>query len=229
VPPAESWLTIDCTYADTVCLHAPVWDASGLLTAAESQTVRRAVLKRRREYATGRWLAHAALRSLGSDTGDLLNGSRREPLWPDGVTGSIAHTDGHAAVLVSRNPIIMGLGIDLEERNRLDPSLVPRILTDREQDQLNGADPTLLFSAKEAVYKLLYPLVREYVEFHAVEILLQMDSSTFSARYVGPNPACRLVERAAGSYLEIGGCWLTRVILTGSSTESDLAPGERFP
>jgi 4'-phosphopantetheinyl transferase EntD len=196
-----------------MCLHAPVHDATRLLSAAEAAAVSRAVPKRRHEYATARWLAHSALRALERPVNDLLNGPRREPLWPAGVVGSIAHSDRHAVVLVSRDPQLVAAGIDLEQSGRLSAQLVPRIFTARERAALGDVDPTLLFSAKEAVYKLLFPIVRDYVGFHDVEVDLNLCAEKFNLRYVGKNPACHCVTAARGAFLQIDGCWVTRVML----------------
>ncbi len=213
--------TLDRGSAQTLCLYAPVHDATRLLSAAEAAAVSRAVAKRRHEYATARWLAHSALHALERPVMDLLNGPRREPLWPAGVVGSIAHTDRHAVVLVSRDPQLLAVGIDLEQSGRLNAKLVPRILTARERAALGDVDPTLLFSAKESVYKLLFPIVRDYVDFHDVEVELNVCAENFNLRYVGNNPACLCVNAARGDFLQIDGCWVTRVMLGRDESRSD--------
>ena len=48
----------------------------------------------------------------------------------------------------------------------------PKLLTGQERRNLRQIDPTLIFSAKEATYKLLYPLFGVYVDFLDVEISL---------------------------------------------------------
>jgi hypothetical protein len=67
-----------------------------------------AVPRRRAEFAAGRACARAALRRLGINGWPLLVGSKREPLWPAGVVGSITHTDGLVAAAVSRRPHLPG-------------------------------------------------------------------------------------------------------------------------
>ena len=198
-----------------------------MLSAAEAATVSRAVPKRRNEYATARWLAHHALCILGRPVNDLLSGPSREPLWPAGTIGSIAHSDCQAAVVVSRDQQLLGVDIDLEQRDRLDEKLIPKILTRRECDELGAVDPTLLFSAKEAVYKLLFPIVREYVGFHDVEVDIESDNASFSLRYVGGNPACQSVTMARGVFTTIDSCWLTCVMLwrrEAVQTQQSIAP-----
>lgn len=202
----------------TRCLLAPVWEAGEWLSEAEALQVRNAVGKRRNEYATGRWLARRALDTLGVGVEDLLSGTGREPLWPRGVRGSIAHTDSLAVVLVSNSPLVDGLGIDLEQCGRLQRELVPRILTPQERSTLDEVDPTLLFSAKEAVYKLLYPLVRSYVDFHEVEVSLVPQAQTFAVNYVGSRFELPMLAAVKGYYQKVDNCWLTWVALQTSTS-----------
>lgn len=204
---------LDSIYSQTLCLYAPVHDAFSYLKPDEAATVQKAVDKRRNEYSTGRWLAHQALDTLQFPADSLLSGPNREPLWPKGVIGSIAHNDQHAVVMISSHPLLEGLGIDLEKKGRVDEPLVQKILTQREQASLDDIDPTLLFSAKEAVYKLLFPIVRKYVGFQDIEISIDLKGSAFTASYVGDNPACCCVDSARGSFVEIGDSWLTQVYL----------------
>src|SRR5512134_460449 len=104
-------------------------DPSPPLLAEEEPLVARAVDKRRREFAKGRACARAALARLGCVAGPLLTGSEREPLWPDGVVGSVTHTDSYCAVAVVRSAACAGLGIDAELAEPLDPPIADRIST----------------------------------------------------------------------------------------------------
>lgn len=206
-------LALPSRHADLVGLHSPVLDATHTLTAAESRMVNSAVDKRRREFATGRWLAHRALSELGQPVESILSGEKREPIWPGSVVGSITHANGQVAVAVTTNPDIVGLGIDLEKAGRVSESILRKILTQGERSQLGDIDPTLIFSAKEACYKVLYPLFRQYVAFQAVEIAVNRAESSFTMRYVGEHPDHALIEQAHGSYQLLEGCWLTLVVL----------------
>jgi 4'-phosphopantetheinyl transferase EntD len=87
--------------------------------------------RRRREYVTTRACARAALERLGLEPVPILSGRQGEPLWPDGVTGSLTHCPGYRAAAVVRTTDHAAIGIDAE---------------------LDGPD-RLIFSAREAVYK----------------------------------------------------------------------------
>jgi 4'-phosphopantetheinyl transferase EntD len=199
-----------------VCLHTPVQNLVHTLSDVERRAISKAVDKRRQEYATGRWLAHQALTALGVRVQSIPTGPNREPVWPGPVKGSITHTDGHVAVAVTADPAVAGVGIDLERAGQVGDSILPGILTDRERARLGEVDPTLLFSAKESCFKVLFPIFREYVEFHAVEVKIDEASGSFTMSYLGDRPGHEVIEQALGSFQQIEGCWLTCVSLAAS-------------
>ena len=200
-------------HPDLMCLHAPVQDLVHTLSAAERGVVSKAVDSRRQEYATGRWLAHQALVELGFEVDSILTGPKREPLWPDTVKGSITHAGGHAVVAVTADDTVAGVGVDLESAGRVGDSMLRRILTQRERASLGEVDPTLLFSAKESCFKVLFPIFRQYVEFQAVEVSLDDANSSFTISYVGDRPDHAVIEQAQGTFQQLDGCWLTCVSL----------------
>lgn len=64
------------------------------------------------------------------------------------------------------------VGVDIEPAEPLPPDVVELVATAREHNGLNG-DPLrgrLLFAAKEAVYKALYPRDRVFLEYHDIEV-----------------------------------------------------------
>jgi enterobactin synthetase component D len=144
-----------------------------------------AVPKRRREYLAGRMAAASALSQLALRPGgrwDLATRDDRLPEWPPGVCGSISHSGTLALAWVARAPAqgpvaCGGVGVDVEhwlstercerlqqriapELSQLDPSLLP-----------GTAALTLAFSAKESLFKALYPQVRRYLGFDAAQVL----------------------------------------------------------
>ena len=80
----------------------------------EEAAIARAVPKRRREFATGRGCARAALNRLGEPPVPILRGPQGAPLWPAGVVGSITHCDGYRAAAVARTSDIATVGLDAE-------------------------------------------------------------------------------------------------------------------
>jgi enterobactin synthetase component D len=102
----------------------------------------------------------------------------RAPIWPEGIVGSITHTAGFAAAAVAWAADIPGLGIDSERI--IDPAMagdIADICMVDEGTLFEAPDGrsfcefcTFVFSAKEAVFKCLFPLTRKFLEFSDVRI-----------------------------------------------------------
>lgn len=138
----------------------------------------KAVAKRKSEFLAGRYCASRALIYLtGKDCQVGIN-SDRSPDWPDGIVGSITHGAGKAAVVVARSCDYAGLGLDIENILPLSDAqeLQDKILNEYELkcNEHNLSDVgffvTLAFSAKESLYKALYPTAREFMDFHDLHI-----------------------------------------------------------
>ena len=132
------------------------------------------VNKRKTEYLAGRWCAREALRILGFE-GIPGMGADRAPLWPGGTVGSITHSKGSAEVMVADARYWLAVGLDTEQwltAERAD-RLCRELLTSEERDHLKGLTPiqranriTLIFSAKESLFKALYPLTGKRIYLH---------------------------------------------------------------
>jgi 4'-phosphopantetheinyl transferase EntD len=171
------------------------------LFAGEHYSIERAVTARREEFSTGRWLARRALSSLGVEPCPILQGESREPLWPQGYIGSITHSAGHCAVIVSKHEQFRGLGLDLEISKPPADDLAELILAPRERWRFAGTEMLrLVFSAKESVFKCVFPIHGEYIEFSDVTIEIDSDRSTFTARAHNDVSLDALVRRGQGLY-----------------------------
>ena len=144
----------------------------------EVEAVTRAVDKRRREFFAGRTLARAALSRLGFAAEAIARNEDRSPRWPDGIKGSISHTDEQVLVAVTASPDILGIGIDLENEHSVDSELRGLIRADEREASM---DDTVLFSAKESVFKAVYPLHGEFLEFADVVVLPGTTADAFIA------------------------------------------------
>jgi enterobactin synthetase component D len=154
----------------------------GVLGVAPPANLGRAVNKRKAEFLCGRFLAALALEHLGGPQVEIGSGEHRQPLWPATFNGSLSHSNDRAACLLS-NDAELALGIDIE--NVLTDAGAQNIASsviDNVERALLAADPsmafgpglTAVFSAKEALFKALYPRVRNYFDFHAAR-LCQLD------------------------------------------------------
>ncbi len=137
-----------------------------------------AVAARRASFLAGRWCAHQALRSSVPHAAQAVIGigEFREPLWPAGSLGSIAHTAGFALAAAAPAGPVRAIGVDVERW--LDDDAPTRLGADLanvgELEALVARTGwpaarllTVLFSAKEAIYKCLFPDVRAYFGFDA--------------------------------------------------------------
>jgi 4'-phosphopantetheinyl transferase EntD len=173
-----------------------------------------AVELRRLTFRLGRSAAHRALAAIGKDTGPILAGENREPLWPPGVCGSISHTIDTGVALVAPSSHTDGVGIDIEQQ-RTAPELetqVPRPEERRWLDTLpeneRRAQLFALFSAKESIFKAFYPSVGSFFGFSAASLV--RTSSGYAGSLVEP-----IDDRyPPGRTFEIGCEWSGESVLT---------------
>jgi enterobactin synthetase component D len=127
--------------------------------------------KRSREIAVGRFCAAQALRDAGSNDLTVGVGAHREPRWPPGFVGSITHSPSFACAAIALDTDIRGLGIDSEPifDDAAMNDAAPLALDANEKQLIEGPRKrelaTLIFSAKESLFKCLYPLTGVFFEF----------------------------------------------------------------
>lgn len=177
--------------------------------AIDLRPVRQAIAKRRAEYVAGRVLACAALARLGIAAQDIAVTSNRAPLWPPAAVGSISHSLGQVAVAVALRADYGSLGLDIEAIGGLQNVPLDGLFSGAEQRRFCALDLTLIFSAKEALYKLLNPLVARYIDHLEIEIALDTARRTFSACANQPSNLTELLQRVRGCYYESAGTWVT--------------------
>jgi len=133
----------------------------------------RAVPKRRAEFLAGRALAGQALARLGA-TGAVGRDSHGAPVWPRGMQGSISHSHGMVGVWLGQGATTFGLDLEALADPRAVRAICHSVLTPGDRVHL-GATPdaagaTAVFSAKEALYKALFPRVGRFFGFDHAEI-----------------------------------------------------------
>lgn len=148
-----------------------------VLTPAEKTLVKKAALKRQNDFSTGRYCARKALQRFGVNDTEILMGEVKEPIWPEGFVGSISHSKKLTGAIVARTGDIAALGLDIETIGGVSRDMWDMLFTDNEQSFLNTLDDdgqilfaTLIFSIKEAFYKLQYPLTKQYLDFKEAEL-----------------------------------------------------------
>lgn len=144
-----------------------------VLFPGEEAVIARSVAKRQREFTTTRHCARIALARLGMPPTAIGSGENREPLWPEGVVGSMTHCDGYRAAAVARSEAVAGVGVDAEPHAALPEGVFDTIARPEEVPmlaELAAARPEvqwdrLVFSAKESVYKAWFPVARRWLGF----------------------------------------------------------------
>lgn len=201
-------------------------DYDAALTALypqEADAVAKAQPKRRQEYANVRMCARRAMSELGVPPAPVLSGARGEPLWPDGIVGSLTHCPGFRAAAVGRSSAFVGLGIDAEPDLPLAENLLEFISLPQERARVHALTQSspgicwdrLLFSAKETVFKIWFPLAKRELDFNEADIRIDPDSGTFSARLLvlGPTADGERIEGFNGRWLSRQGILLTAIAL----------------
>lgn len=193
-------------------------------------SVARAVRQRRRTFVAGRLCAEWLLRQAGRvEPAAIAIGADGQPVWPVGWRGSITHDDQHAYVVLGRggdgadgaDDSDGGIGIDTEQRVDEDGlrSIAAMCCTAAERQRwLGGTNDrltaTLLFCAKEALYKAIHPQVRRFVEFTEVQVA-SIDWSRGELAFEPPGPVelrlpvsrtrCRFVVTAQQVHVSVCG------------------------
>ncbi|HGM5490060.1 TPA: 4'-phosphopantetheinyl transferase [Serratia fonticola] len=169
-----------------------------------------AVAKRKAEYLAGRYLARWVLAVLGHQNFDLLRGEKREPLWPAGIAGAISHNVDTALCAAKHESGAGGVGIDVETQipvaraEELWSGIVgeDECLWLRQRPQPFNLLLTLVFSAKESLFKALYPQVRCYFDFMDARIIkLDLQAQTFELELQKTlTPLCHAGRRFSGRF-----------------------------
>ncbi|POT58264.1 enterobactin synthase subunit EntD [Citrobacter amalonaticus] len=151
--------------------------------------------KRKTEHLAGRIAAVHALHEYGHKTVPGI-GDRRQPRWPEGLSGSISHCATTALAVVSRQPV----GVDVEAifTPTLAAELESCIVTEAERRKLESSGLpveqalTLAFSAKESAFKAT-PTSRQvnagFMQYQIVDVqknqmLLQSHARTYRVRWL---------------------------------------------
>lgn len=121
--------------------------------------------------------------------GRLEDGS---PRWPNGIVGAMTHTPNLAAAAVMRAEDASGLGLDAEPlMSRHRAATVARRISSAaelssiaEHAALRSPEAlTVIFSAKESIFKCLYPRVRRMFDYRdAVIDRVDLERGCFEAR-----------------------------------------------
>jgi 4'-phosphopantetheinyl transferase EntD len=125
-----------------------------------------------RQSGAARIVARHLLDGLGFSGVALPRSISGVPVWPPGVTGSLAHDESVAVAAVARAREFSALGIDVEPAIPLPTELVNLVVTGTERRCYPASviESRVLFAIKEAIYKALYPLDGLFLDFQDIEV-----------------------------------------------------------
>jgi enterobactin synthetase component D len=147
-----------------------------------SSLSQRAVPKRKAEHVAGRLCINWCYQMLTNQTPPIIHSDNHGcPIWPFPFKGSISHSNGMAVGALINKANILSLGVDVETilDDKTTKNIFGMILTPAEQAiHINPVSEkmtfnsyvTLIFSAKESIYKALYPLVKHFFDFSAASV-----------------------------------------------------------
>ncbi len=126
---------------------------------------------RLQDFCGGRYCAHQCLSEFDLSE-PILKTEHGEPLWPDGVVGSISHSKFLSGAVVMPKSEYKAVGLDIETIGRVELELWSLFFTPNEIDWLRSKPPqyqsfyaTLFFSIKEAYFKMQFSITQRFVDF----------------------------------------------------------------
>lgn len=150
---------------DLVACIEPVTLVPPALWDEELPLVAEATPRVRAKFAAGRSAARQAMAALGISPSAIGRGIQGEPLFPNGVIGSISHTPRFSVALVGKGAGYRSLGVDLDDERRLGDAAALEFSWENEVSRISRAlglgraeAQNFAFSAKEAIFKCQYSL-----------------------------------------------------------------------
>lgn len=185
------------------------------LVGREKQVARSRGAKSRRDFISGRYCVRRLQASFGLPLQELIPGEHG-PIWKGLYTGSISHSQELAVAILAHTDSCSAVGIDLERKNRVCFRSIKRIATDdeiRAYQEIDGFDWTLLFSAKESVFKALNPRYQKQLGLRGIDVELNAELRQFTVRSLKGKRVGKVVEDARGYWTSLENQLLTLVIV----------------
>jgi enterobactin synthetase component D len=144
-------------------------------------SLRGSVRRRQVEFLAGRSCAQRAMAQLDFQgrSAPALTRPGGAPEFPSGLVGSITHAGGFVSAALARTTVTESIGIDSEviASPRRASRVMRRIATageldaaSRHVDRDRARAVTLLFSAKESLFKCLYPQVGRSFDYRDAHV-----------------------------------------------------------
>ena len=186
------------------------------LHESDRRYIASAKLARQRTFSSGRRSARVALDGMAISIWHLRTCDGL-PQWPEGVVGNITHTDELSATVVAETDSVLGVGIDLQKVGSASEKVAQRVLLPEEKEwvsQGRGYEwSTVFFSAKEAAYKAVNPVVGESLGFQDVQLRIDEETASFVVSTVAHCPSSPILARGRGYLHCFEGHWLSLFVI----------------
>lgn len=173
---------------------------------------------RARKFGAGRLAARKAMDMLGHIGRPVLQGADLAPVWPPGLTGSITHSERDSLAVVSDDPDIVALGINLEPATPLEPALWQICCTTEEMHWLASLGPSqrgnfakLIQSAKKAVCKAEYARHSTLLDFQQISLSINLATGRFGATIDDSAFDPVRIYRLNGQFAILSDCFINAV------------------
>jgi 4'-phosphopantetheinyl transferase EntD len=205
--PQSHWLD-----TDTVLVVNVLGDYRALLLPNELGIAREMTLQRSLEFASGRHVARLALAAIGQPPASIPMGTGGEPIFPQGVVGSLSHTSRHAAALIARADRHASVGVDVDDARtlgkaaaRLMTTMEIALVTSKGWASTEAQAQNAVFGAKEALFKCQYPFTQKRdLDFDEVTLIAGGHSAGLSAELATIEPqVAEVITRIDIFYLKI--------------------------
>lgn len=151
--------------------------------------------RRLADFLAGRVLGRLAVRELADCEVQLPIGEDGAPAWPKGIIGSISHSHGFCCCLAS-NIETTALGVDLERIvddrgaqaiQSVCLSQSERAFLCRQGDGMPLVLMTLIFSAKETIFKAYARVIGRHFGFGSIQLVGLSEDKVLEFEFVGAN------------------------------------------
>jgi 4'-phosphopantetheinyl transferase EntD len=153
------------------------------LTGEEIESMRNCTNAVQDRAAAARLAARELLAQEGYPEWSMARKHGDAPDWPTDWTGSLSHSDDFAAAALVRRGAVESIGIDIEPAEPLPIELRETVVV--AGDHAGSYPPDIvdriIFCAKEASYKAVYPIDRRFLNFN--EMMVDLDTGFAMTSY----------------------------------------------
>jgi enterobactin synthetase component D len=184
------------------------------------------IAKRRCEFLAGRICAQLSLKQFGLiQCANVGMAADRSPVWPEGIVGSITHTSSTAAACIASSDIYKNIGIDIEvifndetaNSIKSEVTRYPELNVLKDEALSETLLITLIFSAKESIFKAIYNDVGYIFGFDCVSLIELNQYDMLFTLTTSLSPEWQVGDRVRVAYRIVDGYVYTSMVVAKTS------------